>query len=99
VEFPEGVTLKSIFHILEGEERRTEFGEIVFLRHALDFSVKQTQPGSKKDEVLEENMIDVRRILKNSTFNRNNAGGDGTSKEGGCTTNKRAGLINLQGVE
>jgi hypothetical protein len=32
----------------------------------LDFSSKNHQPGNKKDEVLEENLLDVRRILKNT---------------------------------
>lgn len=37
---------------------------------AIDFSTKSKEPGTKKDEVLEENLIDVRRILKNATFNK-----------------------------
>ena len=52
----------------EGEEnsRITKEGEIVFLRTALDFTVKNNQPGTKKDEVLEENLMDVKKLLKNA---------------------------------
>jgi hypothetical protein len=49
------------------DDRITAFGEIVFLRSVLNFSSKLNQPGAKKDEVLEENLMDVRRILKNTT--------------------------------
>ena len=61
--------MKSIFTpINEGpDERKTPYGEIVYLRYALDFSSKVHQAGNRKDEVLEENLLDVRRILKNST--------------------------------
>lgn len=44
----------------------TLFGEIVFMRSVLDFSSKEKIPGQKKDEVLEKNLIDVRKILQNS---------------------------------
>lgn len=44
----------------------------MFIRSVLDFTTKNNQPGTKKDEVLEENLIDVRRILKNSTQNKAN---------------------------
>ena len=41
VEFPEGTSLKQIFLPAEdSEERRTLFGEVVYMRHALDFSSK-----------------------------------------------------------
>jgi|LauGreDrversion4_2_1035121.scaffolds.fasta_scaffold340278_1 hypothetical protein len=44
IEFPEGVTLKSIFAPLPEstvpDDRKTAFGEIVYQRHALDFSNK-----------------------------------------------------------
>jgi hypothetical protein len=67
IEFPEMITLKTIFlPTNETSDRITPFGEIVFLRSVLDFSNKTTQPGAKKDEVLEENLLDVRRILKNT---------------------------------
>ena len=58
-----------MFTPLEPEDKITAFGEIVYVRSVLDFSVKNQQPGVKKDEVLEENMLDVRRILKNSMNN------------------------------
>ncbi len=48
------------------DDRITAYGELVYTRYALDFSVKNHQAGNKKDEVLEENLLDVRRILKNS---------------------------------
>lgn len=64
------MTLKNIFAPLPDstitDDRKTAFGEIVYQRHALDFSNKNYQAGSKKDEVVEENLLDVRRILKNS---------------------------------
>lgn len=72
IEFTEGVTLKQIFAPPPEslpEERKTPFGEIVYLRSVLDFNVKQHQAGNRKDEVLEENLLDVRRILKNTTNN------------------------------
>ena len=41
IEFPENTTLKSIFlPINETDERITPFGELVFIRSALDFSCK-----------------------------------------------------------
>ena len=62
------MTLKSIFAPPPDstDDKKTAFGEIVYQRHALDFSNKNYQAGSKKDEVVEENLLDVRRILKNS---------------------------------
>lgn len=44
VEFPEGTTLKSIFLPSSDQftDCKTAFGEIVFMRHALDFSAKVT---------------------------------------------------------
>jgi hypothetical protein len=41
-------------------------GELVFLRSVLDFSNKSKIAGEKKDEVLEENLLDVKKLLKNS---------------------------------
>lgn len=40
IEFPEGSTMKSIFSLIsdEGEERKTAFGNIVYMRSVLDFS-------------------------------------------------------------
>ncbi len=52
-------------------------GELVFLRSVIDFSNKIKNPGEKKDEVLEENLLDVKRLLKNSTT-QTNQGGNGT---------------------
>jgi len=70
IEFAEGTTLKSVFAPAQdsnADDRKTEFGEIVYQRHAaIDFNTKNHMPGNKKDEVLEENLLDVRRILKNS---------------------------------
>ena len=68
IEFTEGVTLKQIFSPSPDstDDRKTPYGDIVYLRYALDFTVKNHQAGAKKDEVLEENLLDVRRILKNS---------------------------------
>lgn len=69
IEFAEGTTLKSVFAPAPDstDEKKTAFGEIVYQRHAaLDFNTKNYMPGNKKDEVLEENLLDVRRILKNS---------------------------------
>jgi hypothetical protein len=80
IEFPESVTLKGIFTppAESGpEERKTAYGEIVYTRYALDFSVKNHQAGLKKDEVLEENLLDVRRILKNTQNNQKPSGEPG----------------------
>ena len=96
VEFPEGTTLKSIFLAsnAEQDDKLTPYGELVFLRSILDFSSKNKEPGTKKDEVLEENLIDVRRILKNCNHNKNQDP-NYQNKEG---ANKK-GLVQLNGVE
>ena len=60
-EFSDSTTLKDIFHIDETHEN-----ELVFCRHQLDFSAKTSFPG-KRDEVLEENLLDVKKLLKQST--------------------------------
>ena len=39
-------------------------GEIVYLKSALDFESKSKE--SKRDCVLEDNLLDVRNLLKNS---------------------------------
>jgi len=41
-------------------------GELVYLKSALDF--KDKSKSSKRDTVLEENLLDVKRLLKNSAF-------------------------------
>lgn len=51
---------------MQNEANRTAIGEIVFKRHNLDF--KQLSKTSKRDTVLEENLVDVRRLLKTSAF-------------------------------
>lgn len=61
------------------------------MRSVLDFTNKINQPGTKKDEVLEENLMDVRRILKNSTHNKNS---DSLQvKEASGTNTRKTGLI------
>ena len=41
IDFPEGATLKSIFTSMnENEDKTTPFGEIVYIRSVLDFSIK-----------------------------------------------------------
>ena len=52
-EFPSGTTLKQLFTSTDDSNK-----DIVFLRHALDFSGKT--PAGKRDEVLEENLLDVK---------------------------------------
>lgn len=44
IEFPDTITLKSLFQpmSLDAEDKRTPFGEIVFLRSALDFTTKNS---------------------------------------------------------
>ena len=41
-------------------------GELVFLRSHLEF--KDNKKESKRDTYLEENLLDVKRLLKNSAF-------------------------------
>lgn len=82
------MTLKQIFAPppeCAPEERVTAYGEIVYARYALDFSVKNHQAGNRKDEVLEENLLDVRRILKN-TNNNNQAPIDKSGNKKGLIT-------------
>ncbi len=55
-EFSAGTTLKDMFL---GEEAQKN---IVYSRSALDFSGKTS---GKREEILEENMMDVKRLLKN----------------------------------
>lgn len=54
------------------EQNRTMMGELVFQRHQLEFKAKTKI--SKRDTVLEENLVDVRRLLKNSAFSAQGAG-------------------------
>lgn len=68
------MTLKNIFAPPPDstpDERQTAYGEIVYTRYPLDFTIKNHQAGNRKDEVLEENLMDVRRILKNSNTQGN----------------------------
>ena len=59
VSFPPETTLKDIFL------NDSQYGQIVYLRNKeLDLQIKQTLPGQKKDEVLEENLLDVKKLLK-----------------------------------
>jgi hypothetical protein len=48
----------------------TSAGEIVYSRSNLDFSVKSKEPGNKKDEVLEENLLDVKKLIKNANLGK-----------------------------
>ena len=50
----------------EVNERMTAMGELVFLRSQLEF--KDNKKESKRDTYLEENLLDVKRLLKNSAF-------------------------------
>ena len=88
------MTLKQVFSGCDAttpqEERKTPYGEIVYLRSALDFSSKAHQAGNKRDEVLEENLLDVRRILKNTT-----GGGAPPVAPGAQPQAPKKGLINL----
>lgn len=95
IEFKEKTTLKSIFLPLSETEQngQTEVGQLVFLRSNLDFSSKAKNPGEKKDEVLEENLLDVKRLLKTSKYNQQNKEGESTTQA------SRKGLVNLVGVE
>ena len=74
IEFPDKTTLKSIFTPIVDSEGNsshlTQSGELVFMRSVLDFSNKIKGPGEKKDEVLEENLLDVKRLLKNSNASK-----------------------------
>ena len=44
----------------------TREGELVYQRFQIDF--KQLNKQSKRDIVVEENLLDVKKLLKNSTF-------------------------------
>ena len=63
---------------------------MVYSRSTLDFGVKSKEPGQKKDEVLEENLIDVRKLLKHSSASH---------KHHHDNTNSKKALVNLVGVE
>ena len=52
-------------------DKITPCGEIVYMRSALDF--KDMKKESKRDTVLEENLLDVKRLLKNSAFSAVNS--------------------------
>ena len=49
------------------ERITTAMGELVFLRSPLEFKDKQ-KPKWQSDTVIEENLLDVKRLLKNSAF-------------------------------
>ena len=52
-------------------DNKTLCGELVYLKSDLDFNNKSK--ANKRDCVLEENLLDVKRLLKNSAFgNANN---------------------------
>lgn len=46
--------------------RMTAVGELVYQRHPLDF--KAMNKSQKRDFVLEENLLDVKKLLKTSSF-------------------------------
>ena len=48
------------------ESSQTLCGEIVYLKHVLEFKDKKKE--SNRDMVLEENLLDVKRLLKNSAI-------------------------------
>lgn len=54
----------------EEKEGKTDFGTIVYSRSTYDFTIKSKEPGQKKDEVLEENLIDVRKLIKNANLSK-----------------------------
>jgi hypothetical protein len=61
--FPLG-TVPPVSGITANNETLTPFGEIVYLRWALDFTSKKNS--SKRDTVVEENLLDVKNLLKAS---------------------------------
>eukprot|EP00347_Sterkiella_histriomuscorum_P004799 403359053 len=100
IQFPDSTSLKSIFIPLnESEDKNvTSFGELVYMRSAaIDFSNKIKEPGQKKDEVLEENLIDVRRILKNSTQNKAQENMNQIKDQN--PNQRKVGLVSLHGVD
>ena len=52
------------------ENNQTLCGEIVYLKHQLEFKDKKKE--TKRDTVLEENLLDVKRLLKNSAISQAN---------------------------
>jgi hypothetical protein len=46
------------------DPHQTPFGELVYLRWPLDFSNKNKN--SKRDSIVEENLLDVKKLLKAS---------------------------------
>jgi hypothetical protein len=52
------------------ENNQTLCGEIVYLKHLLEFKDKKKE--TKRDTVLEENLLDVKRLLKNSAISQAN---------------------------
>jgi hypothetical protein len=62
------------------QDRITPLGEIVYLRSVLEF--KDQKKESKRDCVLEENLLDVKRLLKNSAFAATSVKQDPNSETG-----------------
>ena len=53
-------------------DKLSAMGEIVYLKNQLDFKDKQKE--SKRDQFFEENLLDVKRLLKNSAFSNTQQG-------------------------
>jgi len=65
----------------------TPVGEIVYQRAQLEF--KDTKKESKRDTVLEENLLDVKRLLKNSAFSNSTAKRNDEDSENGCAAEQK----------
>lgn len=58
-------------------------GELIYLRSQLEF--KDNKKETKRDTVLEENLLDVKRLIKNSAFSAQT-----TAKEGEAEGDKKS---------
>ena len=65
-------------------DRMTLMGELVYQRYQLEFKEKCKE--SKRDSVLEENLLDVKRLLKTSAFSAQQAK---TENENGDASEKK----------
>ena len=75
INFPDGITMKKIFKVNRPEGTETvnsmitPFGEVIYQRNGnKDFlSNSKTVSNEGRDEVLNENLLDVKNLLKNAT--------------------------------
>ena len=75
IAFPDGISMKKIFKVFRTDSPQdktapmlTAFGELVYSRNGnKDFISNSKTVTEGKDEVLGENLLDVKNLLKNAT--------------------------------